>query len=53
MKCLAIDKRLIDFIFRIVAVSNQGVIDLGEALPPWQRGLRLADPDGHRLIVLE
>ncbi|QPN66679.1 VOC family protein [Synechococcus sp. CBW1006] len=32
---------------------SAGVLDLGEALPPWQRGLRLADPDGHELIVLE
>lgn len=29
-----------------------GVRELGEALPPWRRGLQLADPDGHRLQLV-
>jgi len=31
---------------------SPGVIALGDSLPPWRRGLQLADPDGHRLQLV-
>ena len=31
---------------------SPGVLELCEDLPPWRRGLQIADPDGHRLQLV-
>jgi len=34
------------------SLISERVLDLGDALPPWRRGLQIADPDGHRLQLV-
>jgi catechol 2,3-dioxygenase-like lactoylglutathione lyase family enzyme len=34
------------------SLISDGVIALGDSLPPWRQGLQVADPDGHRLQLV-